>query len=248
MAWVVTEGVHNGGQQPHAPREAPAVTTAYPHHEDQQPAYRCTHCPRLLHADELARYACRVCEDRATEQAQAFPDLYQQLERVLRPGATPSAGGRVTASRSAPLPVALQPLSLRGPGGIVSMLLGIEQRWRIQLDFERIPFRGNYEQTLPKTVLFLVNNLPWACDKYAEVPDDLDLIARLYFQAKNAVTGNQPRIIRVPCRYVHDDGNECGSELRIDINKNIARCQNCGAHWGREEWVNLYEATQAQAA
>lgn len=216
------------------------MPVAYPH-EDQEPAYRCTHCPRLLHANELGRHACFVCEDRATEQVQAFPALYKELERVLRPGATPSSGGRVTATRSAPLPVALQPLSLRGPGGIVSMLLGIEQRWRIDLDWNYLPQRGGYEKSLAGTVTVIVNNLPWACDKYKPVADDLKLIGTLHAQATSAITGERDVRVPIGCCPVADEesGQVCGEKLKVSPWALTIRCGGCGGQWQRDEWLRL---------
>ncbi|MEU1629838.1 hypothetical protein ABZ746_32020 [Streptomyces sp. NPDC020096] len=38
---------------------------------------------RLLYTGELSRYACRVCEQRGTEQLRALPSLYAQLELGL---------------------------------------------------------------------------------------------------------------------------------------------------------------------
>ncbi len=219
-----------------------------PYADDQEPEYRCAHCARLLYQDELARYACRVCETRAGEQIRELGTLYGRLASVLAPGAAPSGGGRVTASKTAPLPVALQPLSLRGPGGIVGELQVIEDAWRKELRFTIAPFRGSAEQTLPHVIKFLTNNVGWACDKYESVPDDLDTISRLHSQAKNTVDGTRPRLIPVVCRYLYDDGSECGERLRIDINRNVARCRTCGTRWGREEWVALYEATRENAA
>ncbi|MFF4403612.1 hypothetical protein [Streptomyces sp. NPDC001404] len=215
------------------------MTDAYPHDDEQEPVYRCTHCPRLLHADELHRYACRICETRATEQVQALHSLYRQLETVLRPGKTTSTG-RAPASRTAPLPVALQPLTLRGPGGIVSMLLGIEQRWRIQLDWGFLPQRGGYEASLAGTVMVIANNLPWACDEYPDVAADLKLIGSLHAQASAAVSGE--RDTRVPvgeCPAFDEGGAPCGQQLKVSPWAMVIRCGSCGAQWRRDEWLRL---------
>lgn len=209
--------------------------------DDQEPAYRCTHCPRLLHADEPHRYACRVCEDRATEQVRALPALYEQLEAALQPARAGGNGGRVSAGRTAPLPVALQPLTLRGPGGIVSMLLGIEQRWRIQLDWSQLPLRGGYETTLAGTAKVVADNLPWACDRYDLVADDLKLIGSLHRQANAVVTGE--REVRVPvglCPTVDEStGAVCGERLKVSPWAHAIRCGGCGSRWGREDWLRL---------
>jgi len=208
---------------------------------EQEPAYRCTHCPRLLHANELGRPACHVCEDRAVEQVQAFPTLYRQLEAALRPGSNSSAGGRVATSRSAPLPVALQPLSLRGPGGIVSMLLGIEERWRGALGWAPLPERGGYEISLAGTAGVIVNNLPWACSDYPYVGPDLKLISSLHQQADAVVNGVRDQ--RVPIGYCpatdEETGAACGEKLKVSPWALNIRCTGCGAKWDRDAWLRL---------
>lgn len=216
---------------------------------DQAPEFRCIHCPRLLHADELNRYACRVCEDRAGEQLRDFPTVdknkpgfYDRLAAALRPGSTPTAAGHVTgATRSAPLPVALQPLSLRGPGGIVDMLLGIESRWRNALPgWDQAPARGGYEASLNGCVPVLVNAVGWACDSYPEVDADLKLINSLHQQADAVVNG--VRESRVPigcCPTVNDQQVACGEKLRVSPFANEIRCTGCGTRWDRGEWLRL---------
>ncbi|MFF7881036.1 hypothetical protein ACH40F_07840 [Streptomyces sp. NPDC020794] len=209
--------------------------------EEQEPAYRCTHCPRLLHANEFHRHACFICEDRAVEQTQAFPRLYRLLGAALCPGSTSGAGGRVATSRGAPLPVALQPLSLRGPGGIVSMLLGIEERWRAALGWEALPERGGYEASLAGAVGVIANNLPWACADYPYVGPDLKLINSLHQQADAVVNGVRDQ--RVPigsCPAVNEDtGAPCGERLKVSPWALAIRCSGCGTKWDRDEWLRL---------
>lgn len=209
---------------------------------EQEPAYRCTNCPRLLHHSELGRYACRICEDTAAKQIRAFPGLYDQLSDVLAPGAAASGGGKVTTSKSAPLPVSETALSLRGPGGIVSVLVGIEIRWLEANRFTLPGFRGSYEQELPKCTKVLINNLPWACHEYPDVADSLGKISRLHGQATDAVTGE--RRIQVPigtCPTVVDasTGELCGTPLRMSPWDTSIRCRTCNAQWGKDMWLRL---------
>ena len=215
---------------------------------EQEPAYRCAHCTRLLYRDELARVVCFLCEDRAGQHLHELPGLYDELADYLQPGAAPSGSSRISASKTAPLPVSLQPLNLRGPGGIVGQLQSVEDAWRETLNFTIAPFRGNAEQTLAKVSKFLINNLRWACDSYAEVSDDLENFNHLHAQAKNIVTGERRHLVPVVCRYLYDDQTECGAPMRIDINKAAATCPTCRTRWGREEWVALFEATRSIAA
>jgi phytoene dehydrogenase-like protein len=217
-----------------------------PHADDQEPEYRCAHCARLLYNDELARQVCRVCEDRAGEQLKALGTLYGQLASVLAPGAAPS-GGRITSSKTAPLPVALQPLSLRGPGGIVGELQVIEDAWRTALGWTIAPWRGSIAETLPHVIKFLTNNVGWACDSYEEVSDDLRVISRLHGQATTAITGE--RDVRVPlgvCPIVVDDtsGELCGAKIRMSPWAPIIRCGTCGTTWGKEDWLRLAAVMQ----
>lgn len=208
---------------------------------DQAPEFRCVHCPRLLHADELNRFACRVCEDRAGEQLAKMIGLYAALEDALTPGNAPAGAGHVTgATKTAPLPVALQPLSLRGPGGIVDSLLGIEQRWRHALNWHHLPMRGGYESSLRGCVPVLANNIGWACDSYQQVGDDLKLINSLHQQADAVVNGTREQ--RVPigcCPVVNEQQVPCGEKLKVSPFANEIRCGGCGTRWGRDEWLRL---------
>lgn len=211
-------------------------------YDDQEPEYRCAHCARLLYQDELDRYACRVCEDRAGEQLRGLATLYGQLASVLQPGAAPSGGGRVATSKVAPLPVALQPLSLRGPGGIVGELQVIEDAWRKELRFTIAPWRGSLEETLPHVIKFLTNNVGWAASCYEDVPEDLRVISRLHGQATTAITGE--RDVRVPlgcCPIIVDEttGELCGAKIRMSPWAPVIRCTTCGTSWGKTDWLRL---------
>lgn len=202
---------------------------------------RCTNCPRLLTTSEQGHHACHPCQDRAATQLRALPALYGHLGDALIPGTTSAGTGPVTgATKTPPTPAVLQPLSLRGPGGIVSQLLGIEQRWRIQLDWEPLPFRGSYDQTLPGCVTMLVNNLPWACADYELVADDLRLVNSLHRQAEGAVSGVWEQRVPVGCCPARvDDGPTCGEPLRVSPWAAEIRCDGCGERWPRSEWLRL---------
>jgi hypothetical protein len=170
-----------------------------------------------------------------------MPGLYDQLGHVLTPSSGISNAGPVSgATKTAPLPVALQPLALRGPGGIVDALLGIEQRWRIQLDWEYLPLRGGYEASLKGCVPVLVNNLTWACSDYELIADDLKLINSLHSQADSTVTGVREQRVPVGCCPTRfDDGPACGEQLKVSPWAAEIRCAGCGTRWPRAEWLTL---------
>jgi hypothetical protein len=232
-------------------------TTPTEQHHDEGP--RCTHCRRNLFDHELNRWACRPCEDRAAKQIRELPSLHHQLGAALIPGArTSDNGSKVTVSRAAPIPIALAPLSLQAAGGISTALQAIEDSWRTALgwtvgnrsDGHRIfaTWRSAPARDVITHAAFIGNNLLWACASYEEIAYDLDSINTLYWQAKNALSDTRPRIIRVTCRAVYDDGRECGERLPVDITRVSVKCRACGSRWGREEWDALCAQTQKHAA
>jgi hypothetical protein len=216
--------------------------TPTPYDSNQEPETRCVHCPRLLHFDELSRWACRICEDRAGEQLTEIHSMYGQLRGKLVPAlSTADNAGHVTgATRSAPLPVSLGALDLIAPGGIATKLQSIEDDWRKTLGWTVAPFRGNAEQTLESVIPFLRNNLPWACSMYEDVSEDLKLIGILHRRTDAVIHGQ--REARVPvgyCPTVSDSGEVCGEGLRVSPWALQIRCNGCGTSWHRDQWLRL---------
>lgn len=223
-------------------------TTPMPSLDEQEPAYRCSGCRRLLFATELDRHVCFLCENRASKHLSALPDLYADLGHALQPGAGIRSVRISGGSKTPPLPVALHPLTLRGPGGIATKLQAVEDDWRRAAGRTMATFAGTMEQTVATTVTFLRINLQWACSSYEDVADDLDTISGLYWQAVNVLSGKQPRLIPVRCRLLYDDGNECGADLLVDLNRTSVKCSSCGTRWGSHEWMGLFEAVRQTAA
>lgn len=210
--------------------------------DQQPPETRCAHCPRLLHYDELDRWACRVCEDRAQEHIAALPGLYRQLCDQLAPGATGAdAAGHVSgATRSAPLPVSLAALDLIAAGGMVTRLQAVEDDWRRTLGWRVATFRGSQEQTLGEVTVFLRNNVGWACSRYEDVADDLRLIGDLWARADAVVNGVRERRVPIGCCPVKSEaGVLCGERLRVSPWALFIKCSGCGTRWDRDEWLKL---------
>lgn len=217
------------------------------HLDDQEPEFRCSHCRRLLFHSELQRQVCYLCENRARTHLRALPKQYDALGELLTPGRSGS-GARIGKPKSAPLPVALQPLDMRAKGGIVTELQSVEDSWRKARGRTIATFAGDLRQTLADVVNHLTINLATACENYEDVADDLDTISTLYWRAKHTIEGTLPVLVPVHCRYLFDDGTECEAPLKVDINRASVKCPDCGQRWGREEWVALYEATRPVAA
>jgi Zn finger protein HypA/HybF involved in hydrogenase expression len=221
-----------------------------PARDDQEPEYRCPACTRLLYRDELERQVCRVCEDRAGVQLRELPALYEKLGECLAPGRAGDSGKVSGATRTAPIPVSLAALDLRGPGGMTSTLLSIEDSWRtalgwghpVRTDGTRVfsAGRSNPELDLPKVVRFLTNNLPWACDRYEEAAYDLAEIGKLHSRAQAVISGVRRR--RVPlgcCPTLTPAGTACGAQLHVDPSALEIKCRDCGARWHRDSWLKL---------
>lgn len=67
----------------------------------------CLICHRDLFADELGRFACRICVDLVDQHLRALAGptgLYARLSAQLAPGAG-NGGPAVSGSRTAPLPL-----------------------------------------------------------------------------------------------------------------------------------------------
>lgn len=209
---------------------------------EQAAEFRCTHCPRLLHHDELTRWACRVCEDRALKQIRELATWYPRLGDKLAPaGASGDNAGPVTgATRTGPLPVSLGVLDLVGPGGVATQLGVIEDDWRKTLGWTIATFRGNAAEAIATVIPFLVNNLPWACGMYEDVAEDLKTIRILHARVDALV--NDRREAQVPlgcCPVVNAEGAICGQKLRVSPFSAEIRCTGCGTRWARDEWLRL---------
>lgn len=212
---------------------------------------RCTHCQRLLYSNELDRWACTPCEDRARDQLRALPGLYQQLGDKLAPTAVSDSNGKVSTTRIAPLPVALGPLDLLAPGGMAAKLAAIEDDWRSVLGRPAGPrrdrirvfatWRSNPSSDVPMHTNFLIINLQWACERYEEVAYDLGVIRDLHDQAQGMVTGwRDPRVPIGCCPAVDKEtGQACGTRLKVTPGALEIRCHVCGARWDRNEWLRL---------
>lgn len=200
----------------------------------------CAVCGRQRRYDELDRWTCRPCQHRLDERLAWIEWAYGELAHHLVPGSRGS-GGRVSGSRSAPMPFTAEAADLRGPGdeAIVGKLLVHEDSWRATLRYPKVTFRGSLEQTLAATVAFLRGNLLWACTSYPDL-DDLDRdLAKLYGRARPIVTGEKPETkVTVRCG--------CGGTLRITLSTPGRRC-GCGVSYSWEELRDLPLADRAAA-
>lgn len=198
----------------------------------------CTCCHRTLRLDEVepsVRVACRLCETRGVEALRTLPALYRQTAHQLQPG-TSKQGGRVSGSKSAPMPCSEAVLNFRAAGGMVTVLAEWERAFRGELRYTEPPFRGDYQQTLDGVVQFLVNAAPWVYASFAAVDEYHREVQQIAGQARAIVTGEQPaRRVTVTCH--------CGAPLRITLDTPGRRCGTCGQQYG---WAELRQLPLAE--
>jgi hypothetical protein len=196
----------------------------------------CSNCDALLWDTELAagRRACYRCEDAAAEQLHAIRGTFKRLNTLdghtkVRAGASGPSG-----SKEAPIPPRLAVLNQTGPGGVVPRLQsGIEDAWRKELkrtDPRWTMGATRHHSDIDGVTTFLINNLPWACEKYPEIADDLKTIASIHGTLTSLETGERgPRKFTAYCKT---DG--CDGQLRITLWTTRSTCHGCGTEYDKE--------------
>jgi hypothetical protein len=223
---------------------------AHQHDDYAWPTCTTPTCRRDLWVSEAGRHACRPCQAKTLQRLTDLPGLFAQLDTTAnhargsrRPGAATSG------SKTPPIPVRLEVLALTGPGGIAARLAAIEDAWRRALGWTIAPWRGNPTEAVPAHTRFLLNNLPWACDAYDSVGQDIDDIRRLHAETLSALTQDQrPGRVTIglcPTPLDTDTGVICGQELTAATNNHRIHCHACGTRWeGLDDWRRLRTAQQ----
>ncbi|MGW4075994.1 hypothetical protein ACWELB_21195 [Streptomyces asiaticus] len=232
--------------------DAPADTYQWP---------TCTACSRDLWETETGRQTCRLCETRTGEWLGELATLFQQINtsaaliRGARRGGAPTSG-----SRTPPIPPRLEVLSLAAAGGVATRLQAIEDSWRQALgwglELRRndvhvfASWRSDPARDVPARIRFLVNNLPWACDAYESVGQDVEEIRRLHAECKQALSHDRkPGRVNVGHCPTIVDNQPCGAQLTASAATSRIRCQACGAQWDDMfGWRELRRAQEAVAA
>ena len=202
---------------------------------------RCTACHRPLYADELSHQGCRPCTERADQHLRALAGtdgLYAQLSGRLMPGRG-GDGPCVSGSRSAPLPLRLEPLNLMARGGVVTILQTWVEDWA---DYgHAAPVRGGtLQQQCDNAVRTLRFNLAWAAEQHPAFAEFAHEVGQIRRQCEVVVSGEQPpRRIPVAC--------PCGTVLRITVDTDRARCPGCEVQYGHAELFDLPHAGRAAA-
>lgn len=197
-------------------------------------------CP-LCHA--AAEGAHTACHNHLHAQLRAIPDLYRRLAAALEPDRMPTA--HVSGSKLPPLPVQLQPLSLRTKGGVLAILATWEADWRELAELPPHPARAGREQLLADeqilaaVVAFLSDRLWWAVDRHPAVAEFAGDVREIVRDCRTAL-GDLEDYQRIgPCPADAENGRFCGAGLRAYPNATAIRCDTCGTEWPRHAWALL---------
>ncbi|MGA5767404.1 hypothetical protein ACPC36_07970 [Streptomyces pseudogriseolus] len=201
---------------------------------DDAPAPACTICHGHLYENELGHQACRPCTERTDQNLRALAGddgLYARLTRSLRPGSS-SGGPVVSGSRTAPLPVRLEPLSLAARGGVVTILQTWLVDWHETLGYRHPRWEGGLQQQCDQVVKRLRVLLPWAAEEHGAFDEFARELGILVRQCQAATGGEKPpRRIGVQC--------SCGHTLRVTLDTAGVRCPACSTQYGHSEALQL---------
>lgn len=215
------------------------------HNPDDYQWPTCSLCPRQLRPDELGRIVCRGCQDRTNDTLRQLPGpdgLYARLSTRLAPGRG-SGGPVVSVTRSAPLPIRLEPLSLMARGGVVTILQTWQADWHERLDWPHPRCRGDLQQQLDNVVRALRVNLEWAASRHPAFADFAREVSGLVRQCEQQITGERrERPIAVLCADPC-----CGRVLYVTVSTPGVRC-GCGVQYGREAALSLTLANRSTTA
>lgn len=195
---------------------------------------QCTVCHSDLYPDEMTHQACRPCTGRVGQHLRALPGpdgLYARLSASLAPGSG-SGGPAVSGSRTAPIPVRLNPLSLAARGGVVTILQTWLIDWFELLEFRYPRWQGDLQQQCDDVVHRLRVNLNWAAETHPAFAEFALEVAQLRRQCEAAIGGEKPpRKVGVSCA--------CGHTLRVTLDTAGVRCPGCSTQYGHSEALQL---------
>ncbi|MFJ8016208.1 hypothetical protein [Streptomyces sp. NPDC096339] len=203
----------------------------------------CVVCRRELWEDELGRYACHPCQTRIAEQLAALAGpggLYARIAADLAPGAGGN-GPRVTGSRSAPVPVRLDALSLIAEGGITAILETWVADWASR-GYGQPGTGGRLQYRLDAAVASLRFNLDTACRQHEAIDELATEVARIHRTCLHHAgdTDGPAAQLYATCR--------CGGQLRFSFDTASAGCRGCGSLYEHGELIRLAQRTGGIAA
>ncbi|WP_328739902.1 hypothetical protein OHA91_22880 [Streptomyces erythrochromogenes] len=196
-------------------------------------------CRAALPADETL---CPRCRAATSGRLRRLPALYRLLQHELQPAAGGPSYGRVRLVE-APLPVAADVLTLRGPGGIV----GVLEDWWSAMQASRCGsapvIAGTYNDRVTAAATRLAFHLDYVVtwDQGGQFAIE---IRRLDERALAIVcpADTAERGTRLgPCPAENPDGTLCGAVLRHYRSSSAVTCPWCEVVYPPSSWAHLKE-------
>ncbi|MEW2177162.1 hypothetical protein AB0890_12635 [Streptomyces sp. NPDC005406] len=183
---------------------------------------------------------CVGCTKATRVRLEALPTLYRGLGVLL----TPAGGvgqGRSGKGGPAPIPVSLDVLDVRGPGGMVEPLESWVDAVRHDRGRPEHPHPGSPEGRVDRAVGELLGHMPWIAVSWPEAGD----FAREIRELARAVSS----MLRPPaadrgtrignCPAVDPSGALCGAVLRLAPGEKAVRCEWCDTCYPPYVWAQL---------
>ena len=184
------------------------------------------------------REVCPNCWLYAFEQLPKFPQYYRALETALIPSRA-VGGERVSGSKNPPLPVHLESLHLRS-GGISKVLEKHESEIRKIRQETVITFRGEDENRIYISSVYLAKRQEWIWDNYADYPQLVKDVISISQQVHHILGWKSEEVVIGTCPNIDTEGKECGSPLKVNP-KNFdhttrIHCKVCDTFWDNSHW------------
>ncbi|MFG2328284.1 hypothetical protein ACGFMM_01525 [Streptomyces sp. NPDC048604] len=203
----------------------------------------CLRCTYELRTDEQGRQLCFRCEDRTARHLAAIPGphgLYAQLAHHLQRGGN-SGGPAVSGSKTAPIPLRIDVVSLQAASGQV---LGPLETW--VRDWETyghadLNEAGTLQQRVDHACRTLRYNLRWCAEVHPAADEFVREVGDIT-RTLAGITGGEkpPRKIPVAC--------PCGNVIRTTLNTRGETCRGCRTEYGHSEVLRLPLADRRAAA
>lgn len=198
-------------------------------------------CQLCEQHDDTGGYLCVGCTKATRVRLECLPALYDGLLPFLAPSAAISQG-RSGSGGPAPLPVSVDVLDLRGPGGMV----GVAEDWLTAILRERSMGQraraGSADTRLRVAVSGLLANLAWVAVSWSEAGTFAAEIRELARSVSSIIrpssaTERGTRIGQCPAMY--ETGEICGAVLRLGPGERVVTCEWCQCSYPPATWAGL---------
>ncbi|MGW6739703.1 hypothetical protein ACWGDX_02965 [Streptomyces sp. NPDC055025] len=199
--------------------------------------------PCLLCTTPTYGTLCTGCATALHQRLHRMPRLYRALAAVLQPVGRASSQYGSARPVEAPLPVAMAPLALRGPGGMVGVLEDWHQAVHAERGWALPTQRAAIEARVATAAGGLIASMPWIV--HWPQAGDLARELRLLDQAvlrivdpPDTETRARPAVIG-PCPALTSSGTTCRTVLHHQPGTTVIHCPGCGTTYPPATWPGL---------